>query len=159
VTKEDQIRIVTDALTKAYRKLDSLTEDDFGTMEVLHLTTAIQELTYRLALLDDSIDADFDFKPEPPKPENVEPAKPDPVDENTESERPEPDTEPEPADDNADTITFDQVRTAFLNARKKGAVNVTNLLSKFGAKAIQELTPDQYPAVLDELAKASKAGA
>ena len=140
MTREEQIIILTNAQERAFKQIDLTEGCEMGTEEFSRLLDVAGRMGWM-------------SQPEPmpvPEivPEEVQPAAPTP-----EPEQVQPEPEPEkPVETEQPKFKMEDVRGALAKARGRG-VNVTEIIRSFGAENFQQITVDQYPAIMAKLAE------
>ena len=137
MTREEQIRILTEAQERAFNQI-ALTEGcEMGTEEFQRLIYCTEQLRWMAQCHEDVPVPEIvpeEVQPEPAKPETV-----------PEEVQPEPQTgvdEPK--------FTMVEVRAALAKARAKG-VNVSEIVRSFGVESFPEIPESQYGAVMAKL--------
>ena len=152
MTKAEKREILNQALDNAYREISEAGVDLLYTTEFRTLIKNVQDMEWmtQSQLADDGgAMMPACEEPEPKKPKPVEPEKPEPV----EPEKPETAAAPTPAEPDTPQYKMEDVRAALAKARGRG-VNVSEIIRSFGADNFQQITKEQYPAIMNQLAAA-----
>ena len=140
MTREEKIKIIDEALERAYRELNRFAADEIPSTDCRTLLKNLQDMEWmrgsQLAIAEDEKDVPMPSHEEPDPAPAAAPA--------PEAPKPEPEGEDEPK------YKMEDVRAALAKARGKG-VNVSEIIRSFGAENFQQITPDQYPAVMAKL--------
>ena len=142
MTREEQIKILTDARDRAFKQIDLTEGCEMGTEEFSRLLDVAGRMGWM-------------SQPDPMPdtvPEEVQnttaPAEivPDEVQPESEPERPETGADEEPA------FKMEEVRAALAKARGRG-VNVSEIIRSFDADNFQQIPKNQYGAIMAKLAE------
>lgn len=139
MTREEQIKILTDARERALKQIDRTDGFEMGTEDFVRLLNVAHQLGW-MTTPEETIPS---IVPDAPEPEI--PAEPDPSDE------PEPE-KPETGDDEEPAFKMEEVRAALAKARGRG-VNVSEIIRSFGADNFQQIPKNQYGAIMAKLAE------
>lgn len=142
MTREEKIRILDNATNLTYRLLERAYQENRGVDEIqttLGILSYIECFADRLKCVPPGKEVTEEFSISaavspvpPPAPE------------------PEVTPEPEPEGEDEPKYKMEEVRAALAKARGRG-VNVSEIIRSFGADNFQQITPDQYPAVMAKL--------
>ena len=137
MTREEKIKILDYAIERAYREVDAATGAEMDTVEFHTLLDSLSEMEWMLERFQTGNEHETIVveRPADPAPVAVDPVTPEP---------PAPTQTADPA------YKMEDVRAALAKARGKG-VNVSEIIRSFGAENFQQITPDQYPAVMAKL--------
>lgn len=137
MTREEQIRILTEAQERAFKQIDLTEGCEMGSEEFTRLLGAAHQLgwmSYPDALRPVDDDVSEQVQPEPVEPETA----PEEVQPETQTGVDEP------------KFTMVEVRAALAKARAKG-VNVSEIVRSFGVESFPEIPASQYGAVMAKL--------
>lgn len=140
MTREEQIKILTDARERAFKQIDLTEGCEMGSEDFVRLLGVAHQLGW-MTTPEETIPH---IVPDAPEPET--PAEPDPSDE------PKPE-KPETGDDEEPAFKMEEVRAALAKARGRG-VNVSEIIRSFGADNFQQIPKNQYGAIMAKLAEA-----
>jgi hypothetical protein len=139
MTREEQIRILTDAQERAFKQIDLTDGCEMGSEEFSRLVSVANQLSWEIR--------------DPVFPSEVEVAG---VPEQVQPEPAKPETAPEEVQPETQTgvdepkFTMVEVRAALAKARAKG-VNVSEIVRSFGVESFPEIPESQYGAVMAKL--------
>ena len=139
MTREEQIKILTDARDRAFKQIDLTEGCEMGSEDFVRLLGAAHQLGW-MATPEETIPCIVPDAPEPGTP-----AEPDPSDE------PEPE-KPETGDDEEPAFKMEEVRAALAKARGRG-VNVSEIIRSFGVNSFPEIPKNKYGAIMAKLAE------
>lgn len=149
MTKEEQIKILTDARDRAFKQIDLTEGCEMGTEEFQRLIYCAEQLRWMAQYHEDSV------VPEPEQYDEPEVVLPKVHSERVGnlivSEVVQP--EPEPVESK---YSMTDVRAALAKARSKG-VNVADIIRSFGVENFQQIDASKYPAIMEKLEVASDA--
>lgn len=142
MTKDEKREILDQVLAYAYREISNSRGDLLYTTDFRTLIKNVQDMEWmRQSQLADDSEPVMPVADEPEPPREPEP------------EKPEPAAAPTPAEPDTPQYKMEDVRAALAKARGKG-VNVSEIIRSFGADNFQQITKEQYPAIMNQLEKA-----
>lgn len=145
MTREEQIKILTDARERAFKQIDLTEGCEMGTEEFRRLLDVAGQLGWMSRPDPMPGIVSEEVQPEPATLEIVpEQAQPEPV----EAAEPEPET----GDDEEPAFKMEEVRAALAKARGRG-VNVSEIIRSFGVNSFPEIPKNKYGAIMAKLAE------
>lgn len=139
MTREEQIRILTDAQERAFKQIELTEGCEMGSEEFSRLVSVANQLSWEIR--DQVFPEEVNIAGVP------EQVQPDPVEPETAPEEVQP--EPQTGVDEP-KFTMVEVRAALAKARAKG-VNVAEIVRSFGVESFPEIPASQYGAVMAKL--------
>lgn len=145
MTREEQIKILTDARERAFKQIDLTEGCEMGTEEFSRLLDVAGRMGWMSQPDPMPGIVSEEVQPEPATLEIVpEQAQPEPV----EAAEPEPET----GDDEEPAFKMEEVRAALAKARGRG-VNVSEIIRSFGVNSFPEIPKNKYGAIMAKLAE------
>jgi hypothetical protein len=136
MTREEQIRILTEAQERAFKQIELTEGCEMGSEEFSRLVSVANQLSWEIRepVIPDELP---EITPEQVQPEPVEPETvPEEVQPETGADEPK--------------FTMVEVRAALAKARAKG-VNVAEIVRSFGVESFPEIPEAQYGEVMAKL--------
>ena len=149
MTTEEKIQILRNAADRAYETIAETPGAKMASQDFLNLLYAADRLHWMEHVLTEGPPP---FEPESREPEPEKTTEPVEI----ESEKPAAEQPAKPNDaEPAVKIESSTVRGALSAARAKG-VDVAAIITSFGAKSFSDLSPSDYPAIMEALEKVKR---